>query len=83
MKIQPVIAFFVVFLFLVIFQISNLVIFDLNKEKDFERDTWLKIDQLTEKYNVDRQTIYEKYNSIKFNEQTLINKMSNFVNKHQ
>lgn len=44
MKIQPVIVFLVILLFLVIFQISNLVMFDLNKEKDFERDTWLKID---------------------------------------
>ena len=44
MKIQPVIVFLVILLFLVIFQISNLGMFDLNKEKDFERDTWLKID---------------------------------------
>lgn len=81
MKIQPVVVFLLVLFILVIFQISNLVIFDLNKEKDFERNTWLKIDQLTEKYNVDRQHILEKYNSIKFNEQTLINEMSNDLNK--
>ena len=81
MKIQPVVIFLVVLLFLVIFQISNLVMFDLNKEKDFERDTWLKIDQLTEKYNVSRNQILEKYDSIKFNEQTFINEMSNVLNK--
>lgn len=81
MKIQPVVVFLLVLFILVIFQISNLVIFDLNKEKDFERNTWLKIDQLTEKYNVSRQHVLEKYNSIKFNEQTLINEMSNALNK--
>lgn len=81
MKIQPVVVFLLVLFFLVIFQISNFVIYESNKDNEFERNTWLKIDQLTEKYNVDRQHILGKYNSIKFNEQTLINEMSNDLNK--
>lgn len=81
MKIQPVIAFLVLLLIFVVASISNLVISEENKYKDFEKDTWLNIDQLTEKYNVSRNQILEKYNSIKFNEQTLINEMSNALNK--
>ena len=81
MKIQPVVVFLLVLFFLVIFSISNFIIYESNKDNEFERKTWLNIDQLTEKYNVDRQHILEKYNSIKFNEQTLINEMSNNLNK--
>lgn len=81
MKIQPWIAFLFLLLFLVIFSISNFIISESNKDNEFERKTWLNIDQLTEKYNVSRQHVMEKYNSIKFNEQTLINEMSNDLNK--
>ena len=75
MKIQPGIAFLILLLILVVASISNFVIYESNKYNEFERKTWLNIDQLAEKYNVDRQHILEKYNSIKFNEQTLINEM--------
>lgn len=51
--------------------------------QDFERNTWLKIDQLSEKYHVNRDQILKQYRSIKFNEQILRDEMSNALNKHQ
>ena len=53
---------------------------------EFERDTWLNIEQLEEKYHVHRSTIYEKYLEMKFdlqNKQTLEEELFNALTKHQ
>lgn len=49
--------------------------------QDFERNTWLKIEQLAEKYHVSRDQILEKYSEMKFNQQTLKNEIANAVNQ--
>ena len=59
-----------------------------NKYKEFEKETWLNIEQLSEKYNVDISTIYERYQVIKFNLQnnnkpTLDEELFNSLTKHQ
>lgn len=51
--------------------------------QDFEKNIWLKIEQLTEKYHVNKDQILEQYNLIKFNDQILRDEISNAVNKHQ
>lgn len=70
--------------FFVVCVITSLVMMVISQKKqyeNFEKETWLNLEQLTEKYNVSRNQILEKYNSIKFNEQTLKDEMSNTVNK--
>lgn len=59
-----------------------------NEIKNFEKETWLNIDQLTEKYNVDLSTIYERYQEIKSNiqndnKQTLEEELFNALTKHK
>lgn len=49
--------------------------------QDFERNTWLNIDQLSEKYHVSRDQILEQYSSLKFNQQILRDEISNAVNQ--
>lgn len=51
--------------------------------QDFEKNTWLKIEQLTEKYHVNKDQILEQYSSLKFNQQTLKEEIENALNKHQ
>lgn len=53
------------------------------KIQEFEKNTWLNIEQLTEKYHVDKDQILEQYDLIKFNGQILKDEMSNALNKHQ
>lgn len=54
---------------------------------EFERETWLNIEQLEEKYHVHRSAIYEKYLEMKFdlqnNNQTLEEELFNALTKHQ
>ena len=59
-----------------------------DKYKEFEKETWLNIEQLSEKYNVDLSTIYERYQEIKSNiqndnKQTLDEELFNALTKHQ
>lgn len=59
-----------------------------DKYKEFERETWLNIEQLSEKYNVDLSIIYERYQEIKSNlpnnnQQTLDEELFNVLTKHQ
>ena len=53
------------------------------KIQEFEKNTWLNIEQLTEKYHVDKDQILEQYDLIKFNGQILKDEMSNALTKHQ
>ena len=75
--------FFVyVFLFLVfLFSVISLLIIESNKKNEFEKETWLNIEQLEEKYHVNKDQILEKYNEIKYSQQSLEDEISNALNK--
>ena len=56
--------------------------------ENFEKETWLNIEQLSEKYHVDKSQILEQYNEMKLeqqnnNQQTLEEEIFNALNKHQ
>ena len=59
----------------------SLLIIESNQKKEFEKDTWLNIEQLEEKYHVNKDQILEKYNEIKYSQQTLTEEISNALNK--
>lgn len=75
--------FFVyVFLFLVfLFSVISLLVIESNKKNEFEKETWLNIEQLSEKYHVTKDQILEKYNEIKYSQQSLEGEISNALNK--
>lgn len=52
-----------------------------NEIRNFEKETWLKLKQLTEKYHIDKFQILEKYNEIKYSQQNLTEEISNALNK--
>lgn len=73
-----------VFVFFVVFVISSCVMIVINQEKqyeNFEKETWLKLEQLTEKYHVHKDQILEKYNEVKYSQQNLESEISNALNK--
>ena len=72
--------------FIVVCIISCFVMMVISQKKqyeNFEKETWLKLEQLTEKYHIDKYQILEKYNEIKFDQkkQTLTEEISNALNK--
>ena len=59
-----------------------------DKYKEFERDTWLNIEQLSEKYHVEKSKILETYNEMKLeqqnnNQQTLEEEIFNALINHK
>ena len=70
--------------FIVVCVISSLVMIVITQKKqyeNFEKETWLKLEQLSEKYHVNKDQILEKYNEIKYNQQSLEGEISNALNK--
>lgn len=70
-----------------IFTISYVALYWTKSEQleiqEFERNTWLKIEQLVEKYHVNRDQILDQYSSLKFNQQILRDEISNALKSHQ
>lgn len=51
---------------------------------NFEKETWLNIEQLSEKYHINKSQIIEQYNELKSeNKLTLQEEIQNALNKHQ
>lgn len=75
------ISMFVLFVVFFLFSVISLLIIESNQKKEFEKDTWLNIEQLKEKYNVTKDQILEKYNEIKYSQQNLSEEISNALNK--
>ena len=52
-----------------------------NEMRNFEKETWLDLEQVSEKYHINKDLIIEKYNEIKYNQQNLEGEISNALNK--
>lgn len=77
---------FLIWLLLFVFvSLTMLVRNDLSEIKNeirtFEKETWLDLEQVSEKYHIDKSQILEKYNEVKYSQQNLEGEISNALNK--